>query len=61
MNDKEPKICRYSECKSSYFVQSSKMNDLCPECSHYIYGYKKCEHKFNNDRCIYCHWDGSKS
>ena len=50
-----------TECGSTYFVDMSEMKELCPECSHYLYGYDKCNHKFKNDRCINCHWDGTHS
>ena len=49
------------ECKSEYFVKSSKMPELCPECSHHLYGYENCEHQFTNGRCVKCYWNGSKS
>lgn len=49
------------ECGSEFLKSSSKMKALCPECSHRIYGYPNCSHVFENGRCIYCHWDGSRS
>lgn len=59
MNNKTIKIC--DEWESQYFVDSSKMANLCPECSHWLYGYENCPHKFENGRCIYCYWNGNKS
>lgn len=40
---------------------SSNMMALCPECAHYLYGYPNCCHRFENGRCVYCHWNGSES
>lgn len=59
MNNKTIKIC--DECESQYFAERSKMNNLCPECSHWLYGYENCPHKFENGRCIYCYWNGNSS
>ena len=56
MNYTKQKCC---ECGSLYYKETSKMKELCPECSHHLYGYKKCDHKFKNGRCKYCYWDGS--
>jgi len=50
-----------SECGSDYYAASSPMQELCPECAHFLYGYKNCPHDFQNGRCIKCHWDGSTS
>lgn len=52
-------IC--DECESEYYAQASKMQSLCPECAHLLYGYEKCEHKFRDGKCVYCGWDGGKS
>ena len=49
------------ECGSKYFLRSSKMSNLCPECSHILYGYQNCIHVFQNNRCVNCYWDGSTS
>ncbi len=49
------------ECKSQYFSSSSKMKNLCPECSHVLYGYENCNHQFVNGKCTNCFWDGSRS
>ena len=56
---RETKVC--DECKSEYYPNASKMKNLCPECSHILYGYKNCDHKFSNGRCTKCFWDGSIS
>lgn len=56
---KEIKICE--ECKSEYYVRTSKMTNLCPECAHVLYGYENCIHQFSNGRCIKCFWDGNAS
>ena len=52
-------IC--DECGSSFRKGSSRMERLCPECAHYLYGYPNCGHHFENGRCILCGWDGSES
>ena len=49
------------ECNSQYYSDTSEMSSLCPECSHILYGYKNCEHQFENGRCIKCFWNGKKS
>ena len=53
------KIC--DECESEYLGESSPMMNLCPNCSHFLYGYENCNHRFENDRCVYCHWNGNIS
>ena len=50
-----------SECSSLYFKETSKMADLCPECSHYLYNYPNCNHKIEKGHCLLCFWDGSQS
>jgi len=57
--DKNIGIC--DECGSEYFQSASKMEALCPECSHFLYGYENCIHNFKNGRCLNCFWDGSAS
>lgn len=57
--DNETASC--DECNSLFYVSTSKMNSLCPECSHYIYGYENCNHNFIDGRCEKCYWDGSIS
>lgn len=56
---KEIRSC--SECDSEYFIHTSKMTYLCPDCSHFLYGYPNCEHEFKNERCSLCHWNGISS
>ncbi len=46
------------ECGSEYLSHTSKMTSLCPECSHVFYGYENFEHKFKNNRCEKCLWNG---
>jgi predicted RNA-binding Zn-ribbon protein involved in translation (DUF1610 family) len=52
-------IC--DECGSEYYKSTSKMTNLCPECSHFLYGYINCDHNFERGRCLKCFWDGSVS
>jgi len=59
MNVKETQSC--SECESLYYKDRSAMAALCPECAYLLYGYKICEHQFENGRCLKCFWDGSRS
>ena len=49
------------ECGSKYYMKTSKMKNLCPECSHVVYGYENCDHQFENGRCTRCYWDKSRS
>ena len=55
--NREVKIC--DECESQYFSDTSQMAKLCPECSHYLYGYENCIHVFENGRCTKCNWNGN--
>lgn len=57
--NREIRTC--SECESEYYADSSKMMELCPDCSHYLYGYKNCNHDFKEGRCIKCYWNGKSS
>lgn len=57
--DQEYTIC--DECGSEYLKSSSKMDSLCPECAHILYGYPNCEHVFEDGRCIHCYWNGKSS
>jgi hypothetical protein len=57
--DRIVKTC--DECDSLYFADTSRMNALCPECAHLLYGYEPCFHIFVDRRCALCHWDGSLS
>ena len=50
-----------SECSSKFLIEKSQMAGLCPECSHYLYGYKNCKHVFVNGVCQNCYWDGSST
>ncbi len=59
MDKKDTVVCE--ECGSAFIKGASKMAGLCPECSHYIYGYPNCNHVFENGRCVVCGWDGSES
>ena len=59
VSEKELAVC--DECGSLFFKESSQMETLCPKCAHILYGYKNCDHKFQDGRCIYCYWDGTKS
>jgi len=52
-------IC--DECGSEYYLNSSKMTNLCPECSHILYGYENCNHNFESGRCLKCFWNGNTS
>lgn len=54
-------IARCSECQSEYFVKSSQMMNLCPNCAHYLYGYENCPHQMENGKCLHCFWDGNYS
>jgi predicted RNA-binding Zn-ribbon protein involved in translation (DUF1610 family) len=58
-NTAERKRC--DECGSDYIAASSQMMQLCPECVHHLYGYPKCAHAFDGNRCSKCGWDGSRS
>lgn len=50
-----------SECQSEYDGLTSEMQRLCPECAHYLYGYRNCNHQFENGRCVTCFWNGNHS
>jgi predicted RNA-binding Zn-ribbon protein involved in translation (DUF1610 family) len=49
------------ECGSTYYSDTSKMDTLCPECSHQLYSHEPCIHDFEEGRCLKCYWDGSVS
>ena len=57
--NRETKVC--NECSSKYYKTTSEMTNLCPDCSHKLYGYKNCTHEFENERCIKCYWNGKTS
>lgn len=59
MKERPTKAC--DECGSLYFLETSQMDALCPECAHLLYGYPACDHAFLAGRCTKCHWDGSVS
>ncbi|AZN99133.1 hypothetical protein EJ066_19440 [Mesorhizobium sp. M9A.F.Ca.ET.002.03.1.2] len=59
MTDRSITTC--DECGSTYFVESSAMASLCPECAFRLYRYPACEHQFKDSRCTACGWDGSRS
>lgn len=59
MNEKEIGICE--ECGSEFLKSRSKMMSLCTECAHILYGYEKCDHVFENGKCVKCLWDGKQS
>jgi predicted RNA-binding Zn-ribbon protein involved in translation (DUF1610 family) len=59
LSNKQLKVC--DECKSQFYSDTSKMENVCPECSHLLYGYENCMHQFVKNRCIKCYWDGSTS
>lgn len=59
MLKKETEEC--DECSCNFFIESSKMKNLCPECSHHIHGYKNCTHLFIDGKCKKCNWDGNYS
>lgn len=52
---------RCDECGSMFFAQTSRMDGLCPECAHHLYGEVNCTHRFANGHCAHCGWDGSRS
>ena len=54
-------ITTCDECGSEYYLITSQLNDLCPECSHILYGYENCKHQFENGNCIKCLWNGKWS
>ena len=59
MTQLDTKTCE--ECGSMFLSKKSRMDSLCPECAHLLYGYEPCRHTFVSGRCSSCHWDGSVS
>lgn len=57
----EKTMIKCDECGSLFYKEASKMKSLCPECSHFLYEYERCNHTFKNGRCTICYWDGSSS
>ncbi len=58
---KSEDLVQCEECSSLFIKSKSEMVSLCPECSHHLYGYGNCNHKFESGRCVECFWDGSAS
>lgn len=56
-NEKAIAVC--DECGSEFYKETSQMSSLCPNCSHFLYGYKNCSHQFENGRCLKCFWNGT--
>jgi hypothetical protein len=52
-------LIRCDECRSPFTSDSSRMAALCPECSHWLYGYPNCTHEMVGGECRTCRWDGS--
>lgn len=61
MNHPEKNTSTCDECQSEFYTGTSQMSSLCPECAHVLYGYKNCDHSFENGRCIHCYWNGNVS
>ena len=57
--DRQTKSC--DECGSGHLAAASRMSHLCPECSHWLYGYPRCAQEFAERGCSKCGWDGSVS
>ncbi len=49
------------ECGSGFILQASKMKNLCPECSHWLYAHPACDHEFKEGRCSECGWNGNST
>ena len=56
---KEINTCK--ECKSEYYAATSKKENLCPNCAHYLYGQRQCHHTFKEGRCSKCYWNNTFS
>ena len=50
-----------AECGSEFLKSKSKMEELCPECAYWLYGYENCKHIFKDGKCTICLWNGNKS
>ncbi len=60
-NIKSMKTNKCIECASDYYIEKSPMKELCPNCSHYLYGYENCKHQIENGHCLKCYWNGNKT
>jgi predicted RNA-binding Zn-ribbon protein involved in translation (DUF1610 family) len=49
------------ECASPFLGETSRMESLCPECAHWLYGTPNCEHQIVAGTCARCGWNGSVS
>ncbi|MDW7693477.1 hypothetical protein R9C00_01885 [Flammeovirgaceae bacterium SG7u.111] len=58
---KKKDLIQCVECESLFYLGTSQMNELCPQCAQDLYGYENCEHVFVDGRCKKCYWDGSTS
>lgn len=58
-NQNTIEVC--DECGSEFYRRASKMANLCPQCSHFLYSYDNCDHHFENGRCVKCFWNGNIS
>jgi predicted RNA-binding Zn-ribbon protein involved in translation (DUF1610 family) len=61
MNSEISKMNSCDECGSEFYKDSSSMKHICSECSSILYGYENCKHKFVNNRCVKCYWNGNSS
>ncbi len=52
---------RCDECGSTFRRAASRMEALCAECAHQLYGHAPCQHVIEAGRCTRCGWDGSVS
>lgn len=52
-------IC--DECGSNFAHSTSVMTSLCSQCAHALYKSPVCQHRFVEERCTLCLWDGSVS
>ena len=57
MSNRSTATC--DECGSLFFADASRMDGLCPECAHLLYGDEACAHSFGCNRGL--PWAGSLS